>query len=107
MIICTVGSLAPNFLGQNTEAFPKIFHSIILDLLLIAIDVKLEFPLFAGLLQMSVRREVQDGHFQPSLLQALSPQEVLRDRHAQGVHPHGRGEGDQATEDRAEQVRCV
>jgi len=35
-----------------------------------------------GLLQVSVRREVQDGSVEPSFLQALSAQEVLRDRHA-------------------------
>ena len=60
--------------------------------------------LLADVLCLSVRREMQDGHVQPALLQALPPQEVLRDRHEEGVHPHGRGEGAQAPEDRREQV---
>lgn len=41
---------------------------------------------------MSVRGEMQNGRLQPSLLQAVSATEVLRDRHAQRVYTHGGGE---------------
>ena len=58
-----------------------------------------------GPLQVSVRRTVQDGHVQPSVLQALSPQQVLQDRNASRVHPHRRGARPETTEDRREQVR--
>jgi hypothetical protein len=57
-----------------------------------------------GLLQVSVRRALSHGPVQSALLQALPPQEVLRDRHAQGVHPHRRGEDEEEEEDRGEPV---
>jgi len=42
---------------------------------------------------------MQDGFVKPSLLQALSPQKVLRDRDAQGVHSDRGRESVEATED--------
>ena len=53
---------------------------------------------------MSVRPTVSNGSHQPSLLQALPPAQVLRDRHETRVHPHRGGEGSEEVEDRREQV---
>jgi len=58
----------------------------------------------SGLFQVSIRREVQDGFVEPSLLQTLPPQKVFRDRNAEGVHPDGGGEGSEAAEDRREPI---
>ena len=65
-----------------------------------------------GLFQVPLRRKVQDGSLKSAILQALSSQEMLRDRNAKGVHFDRRREGSQASEDRGKplsekNVRCA
>ena len=47
---------------------------------------------------MPVRREMQDGHIEQTLLQKMSTPKMFRNRYEKGVHLNGRRESEKKAE---------